>query len=196
MAPRILIAGIGNAFLGDDGFGVEVVQRLSQRHLPENICVVDFGIRALDLTHALLHGYEAAILIETVQRGCAPGTVFVMEPPRTFPYPVPQPSISAKSLIDGHGIDPMRVLRLVSALGGQLQQIYVVGCEPSPLSSDAVEKEISPAVRRAVIDAIPVVQALMLKITHGKNIPASVAAPLTPLLSKGDPHHAHLPHQI
>jgi hydrogenase maturation protease len=191
MAPRILIAGIGNAFLGDDGFGVEVVQRLSQRHFPDNVCIVDFGIRALDLTHALLHGYDAAILIETVQRGCAPGTVFVLEPPRTSPAPGPQPSISAKSLIDGHGIDPMRVLRLVSALGGHLKHIYVVGCEPSPLSSDAIEKQISPPVRRAVIDAIPIVEGLMLKLTHGQEIPPH----LTPLLPKGDSHHAHLPHQ-
>ena len=73
--PRILVAGVGNIFLGDDAFGVEVVHRLSRRQLPEGVEVVDFGIRGLDLTYALLDGYEAVILVDAVPRGQPPGLV-------------------------------------------------------------------------------------------------------------------------
>ena len=78
--PRILIAGIGNIFLGDDAFGVEVVQRLARRPLPEEVRVVDFGIRGLDLTYALLDGYETVILVDAAPRGGPPGTLYVLEP--------------------------------------------------------------------------------------------------------------------
>src|SRR3954462_334859 len=78
--PRLLIAGVGNIFLGDDAFGVEVVQRLARRPLPEGIRVVDFGIRGLDLAYALLDGYEATILVDALPRGGPPGTLYVLEP--------------------------------------------------------------------------------------------------------------------
>ena len=78
---RILIAGIGNIFLGDDAFGVEVARRLVRRRLPDGVRVVDFGIRGLDLTYALLDGYEAVILVDAAPRGGPPGTLYVLEPP-------------------------------------------------------------------------------------------------------------------
>src|SRR5215510_762446 len=77
---RILIAGIGNIFLGDDGFGCEVAERLSRREWPESVRVVDFGIRALDLVYALSDGYDAAILVDAVPRGGEPGTVYLIDP--------------------------------------------------------------------------------------------------------------------
>jgi hydrogenase maturation protease len=76
----ILIAGMGNVFKGDDAFGVEVVQRLGRKALPDGVKVVDFGIRGIDLTYALLDGYRAAVLVDAVQRGGQPGTVYVVEP--------------------------------------------------------------------------------------------------------------------
>ena len=79
MSP-ILVAGIGNIFNGDDGFGVAVAQRMAGRALPAGVTVKDFGIRGLDLTYALLDGYAAVILVDTAQRGEPPGTVYVIEP--------------------------------------------------------------------------------------------------------------------
>src|SRR6266853_193590 len=78
--PRVLIAGVGNIFLGDDAFGVEVAQRLARRPLPEGVRVVDFGIRGLDLAYALLDRYEAVVLVDAAPRGGAPGTIYVLEP--------------------------------------------------------------------------------------------------------------------
>src|SRR5581483_3861800 len=80
MSAKVLVAGIGNIFLGDDAFGVEVVRALAQRALPENVRVVDFGIRGLDLTYALLDGYEAVIMVDAAPRGGRPGTLYVIEP--------------------------------------------------------------------------------------------------------------------
>ena len=78
--PRILVAGIGNIFMGDDAFGVEVARRLSQRTLPAGVRVSDFGIRGFDLAYALQDGYETTILIDACPRGEEPGTLFVVEP--------------------------------------------------------------------------------------------------------------------
>src|SRR5439155_13673490 len=83
--PRVLVAGVGNIFLGDDAFGVEVAQRLARRALPPEVRVVDFGIRGLDLTYALLDGYEAVILVDAAPRGGRPGTLYVLEPARGEP---------------------------------------------------------------------------------------------------------------
>src|SRR5438552_8768464 len=114
MTPaRLLIAGIGNVFLGDDAFGVEVAQRLAQRALPEAVRVVDFGIRGLDLTYALLDGYEAVILVDETPRGGPPGTLYVLEPARGAPLEAGEAEVS----IEMHSMDPVRVLRLAAAMG-------------------------------------------------------------------------------
>src|SRR6476659_8714525 len=106
--PRVLIAGVGNIFLGDDGFGVEVVQRLAQRPLPDGVRVVDFGIRGLDLTFALLDGYEAVILVDAVPRGGVPGTLYVLEPE---PGAADEPGAPG-TMVELHSLDPAKVLRL------------------------------------------------------------------------------------
>jgi hydrogenase maturation protease len=188
--PRILVAGIGNIFLGDDGFGVEVVQRFSRRQVPDNVCVVDFGIRSLDLMHALLHGYDAAILVETIRRGAAPGTVFILNPPRPISVGEIQPSLSHNSLLDSHGIDPSRLVRLISALGGELHQIYILGCEPSPQSAEPVERQISPPVRRAVVAAIPMIESLICKISDTEDA-INRSMPIIPVMSDWHSEHHH-----
>src|SRR5881227_271903 len=99
---RVLVAGVGNIFLGDDAFGVEVAQRLLRRGLPDAVRVVDFGIRGLDLTYALLDGYEAVILVDAAPRGGPPGTLYVLEPERGG-----APDVAA---IETHGMDPVKVL--------------------------------------------------------------------------------------
>src|SRR5437763_5407130 len=109
-AVRILVAGIGNIFLGDDAFGVEVVRRLSVRPLPPGVEVRDFGIRGLDLVWAVQDGYEAVILVDAACRGGLPGTLCVLEP-----EPGP-PAVS----VEPHQLDPARVLQLVQAEAGRL----------------------------------------------------------------------------
>ena len=112
---RILIAGIGNIFLGDDAFGVEVAQRLAKRPLPEGVRVVDFGIRGIDLTYALLEGVDVAILVDAVPRGEAPGTVYLIEPEAG---PDVNDADEGSLLLEAHNLDPARVLRLVRSQGG------------------------------------------------------------------------------
>ena|SRR5665213_2941492 len=109
--PRILIAGVGNIFLGDDAFGVEVVQRLARRPPPDGVCVVDFGIRGLDLAYALCDGYETVVLVDATPRGGLPGALYVIEPD------VGETSGEAGVLIEGHNMEPVKVLRLAATMG-------------------------------------------------------------------------------
>jgi len=109
---RILVAGVGNIFLGDDGFGSEVARRLSGRAQPDGVQVVDYGIRGYDLTYALLESWDAVVLVDAVRRGAAPGTLFVIEPEAG--------GGSTEPVLDAHGMDPERVLSAVAALGGEL----------------------------------------------------------------------------
>ncbi len=142
---RVLIAGIGNIFLGDDAFGVEVAQRLATHALPEGVHVVDFGIRGLDLTYTLLDDhYDAVVLVDAAQRGGAPGTLYVIEPSEGDAVE-PVPLDPSEALIDTHNMDPAKVLRLVRALGGHLQHILLLGCEPQPCDS---YEEMANGLRR------------------------------------------------
>jgi hydrogenase maturation protease len=154
-APRILIAGIGNIFLGDDAFGSELARRLAGRPLPEGVRVIDFGIRGLDLAYALLDGYEAAILLDATARGGAPGTLYVIEPdPATADASPPQ--------IDAHGLDPVQVLRLAAGLGSSTGRILLVGCEPATLGTEEDPvMGLSAPVAAAVAEAIPLVDSLV-----------------------------------
>lgn len=156
--PRILVAGIGNIFLGDDAFGVEVVRRLAERPLPAGVRVVDFGIRGLDLTYALMDGYDTVILVDAVPRGEPPGTLFVLEPP------IPG-AADAQPVVEGHNLDPAKVLRLVAALGGQVKHLILVGCEPEPpADGDDMRMELSEPVRLAVEEAAKLVESLIGEI--------------------------------
>jgi hydrogenase maturation protease len=155
-APRILIAGIGNIFLGDDGFGCEVAARLARCSWPEGICVTDFGIRALDLVYALSKGYDAAILIDAVPRGGEPGTVYIIEPDadelETGPISV---------LVDAHAMNPLEALSLARSIGGGLGKILIVGCEPLTLGPDEGLIGLSEPVAAAVDEAINAVESLV-----------------------------------
>ncbi len=117
MTP-VLVAGIGNIFHGDDGFGVAVAALLGRRPLPAGVTVKDFGIRGLDLTYALLDGYAAAILVDAAARGEPPGTLYVIEPEVAAAGPAPE-----DLLLSPHELDPARVLRLARALGGECRRV-------------------------------------------------------------------------
>ena len=158
---RILIAGVGNIFLGDDALGVEVAQRLLCRAMPPGVRVVDFGIRGIDLTYALLDGCEVAILLDATRRGEAPGTLYVIEPEMTPAGETPD----GMSLIEAHNLDPARVLGLVSSLGGKVGRVLLVGCEPTPIDSDSdIDIRMSEPVLRAVDEAVALVESIVARI--------------------------------
>ena len=119
--PRTLVAGIGNIFFCDDGFGVEVVRRLAERAVPEHVRVEDIGIRGVHLAYELLDGYDTLILVDALPRGEKPGTLTVLEPDRAELTGLP---------MDAHTMDPGTVLATLNRLGGSVGRILVVGCEP------------------------------------------------------------------
>jgi hydrogenase maturation protease len=118
---KVLIACVGNIFLGDDGFGVEVARSLSKRQLPEGVSVKDYGIRGFDLAYALLDPWDLAIIVDALARGEAAGTLYVIEP---------ELNASASAALNPHGMDPVRVLSLAASMGTIAAQVLVVGCEP------------------------------------------------------------------
>lgn len=166
MEHKILVACVGNIFLGDDGFGVEVARRLADCPLPHGVRVVDFGIRSYDLAYALMDDWNLVILVDAVPRGGRPGTVYLIEP--EFPADTPQ----APSL-DAHTMDPVAVLQMVAMLGGEVSRMLVVGCEPSSVDLDAAGMELSAPVRAAVDEAVRVVQEL---ITTFPAVPAGAVS--------------------
>ncbi len=158
MSPSILVGGIGNIFFGDDGFGVEVAQRLTQRQLPPHVRVVDFGIRGFDLAFALMDDYRAIILIDAIPRGGTPGTLYTIEP-----------DWDALDGIDAgvemHGMNPAKVLAMVKSMGGEPKRILFVGCEPSPPLYEGEERiGLSKPVEKAVDEAINIVERLVHKL--------------------------------
>jgi hydrogenase maturation protease len=168
MSRRVLIAGIGNIFLGDDGFGVEVVKRLAGRGLPEGVEVVDFGIRGMDLAYALHEDYDLVVLVDATPRGGEPGTVYLIEPEIEEDEAVS---------LDTHGMDPVKVIKLSRALGARPTRILVVGCEPQVIPGrrggsqthpyDDMLMELSEPVRAAVEEAAKLVKSLVAEVgTH------------------------------
>ena len=120
---KVLIAGVGNIFLGDDAFGVEVARSLSKRQLPEGVSVKDYGIRGFDLAYALLDPWDLVIIVDALSRGEAAGTLYVVEPELNKPA-------STDAALNPHGMDPVRVLSLAASMGTISAQVLVVGCEP------------------------------------------------------------------
>jgi hydrogenase maturation protease len=154
----ILVAGIGNIFMGDDAFGSEVARQLAAREWPSEVRVVDFGIRGFDLAYALLDGYETTILIDATPRGGDPGTLYVIEPDLSDLDTLDAPGM----MVETHGMNPMRVLAMVKSMGGAFQRILLVGCEPRPLESEEDgAMGLSLPVQEAVPRAIELIGSLV-----------------------------------
>jgi hydrogenase maturation protease len=158
--PRILIAGIGNIFMGDDGFGVEVARHLSNIELPAEVRVADFGIRGLDLAYALQDGYDATILIDAFPHGEAPGTVYVVEPELGDPAAATKQS----SWVEPHAMNPVNVLRMATAMNAKLKRVLLVGCEPATLGADEGAMGLSAPMIAAVPEALKVVADLVHRL--------------------------------
>jgi hydrogenase maturation protease len=168
--PTILVAGIGNVFLGDDGFGVEVAKQLADVALPDGVEVRDFGIRGMDLAYALQDGYEAVVFVDAAPRGEPPGTLTLLEPDLD----------TDEVVLDTHGMDPLRVLALARAMGGVPPRVLVVACEPETIvvgeNDDELVGELSRPVRAAVAEAVRLVVSVAGELAaeleqHGKAVP-------------------------
>ncbi|MDF5751745.1 hydrogenase maturation protease (plasmid) [Spongiactinospora sp. TRM90649] len=152
--PRVLVAGIGNVFLGDDGFGVEVTRRLGAEDLPPGVDVTDFGIRGMDLAYALQGAYDAVVFVDAAPRGEPPGTLTVLDPGST--------GDAAGTPLETHGMDPVRVLGLAGELGRVPGVVRVVCCEPAVV--DEALYELSEPVRAAVGEAANLVKSLVMEM--------------------------------
>ncbi|MBK8901647.1 MAG: hydrogenase maturation protease [Anaerolineaceae bacterium] len=156
--PRILVAGIGNIFHGDDIFGVTVARELASGDLPAGVQVTDFGIRSYDLAYAMLDDYDATILVDATAQGGAPGTLYLIEPD------LDDLDQFAGLVVDSHSMNPMTALQLVKSFGGRPSRLYLVGCEPATLESVDGRMGLSEPVQTAVPEAINMVTELINRI--------------------------------
>lgn len=162
LKPSLLVAGIGNIFLGDDAFGVEVVRRMAGLKLPECVRVSDFGIRGFDLAYALQDGYETTILVDACPRGQAPGTLYVIEPDLKA---LDDPEAPPASL-EAHAMNPLSVLRMAKAMHIEVKNILLVGCEPETLGGEEGQMGLSAPVEAAVDEAVKLVESLVSRILN------------------------------
>ena len=155
---RILIAGVGNAWLRDDGFGGEVAKRLSERELPPEAAVFDFGTGGLDLAYELMRGYDALVLLDVSRQGGEPGTLYVMEASEEDV----EAGIEDGQVLNPHGMDPQTVLRFVKTLGAWPGRVVVVACEPGAVEElgFGLTDEVRGALERAVELVLSTVEEL------------------------------------
>jgi hydrogenase maturation protease len=163
-SKRILIACIGNIFLGDDGFGVEVAQRLMNRQYPEGVQIIDFGIRGMELAYTLLADYDALVLVDAVPRGGVPGTLYLIEPDLTDM--TSERGVEAGRIaVDAHSMDPVKVLAFATTLGAKPTHTLLVGCEPATIDRAEDDTELrmglSEPVQAAVDEAVKMIDSLV-----------------------------------
>jgi hydrogenase maturation protease len=166
VSQHILIACIGNIFLGDDGFGVEAARALAASDLPDGTSVVDYGIRGLDLAYAMLGSWDVIILVDVVARGGEPGTLYLLQPGEVSPQ---------NGGIDPHSMDPAKVLATARSLGEVRAEIYILGCEPLDFGDEFEGRMgLSNAVASAVPNAVEMLRSLVQRLTN-KTAPVGAA---------------------
>jgi len=151
LSQRVLVAGIGNIWMKDDGFGGEVAKRLNNRELPKDVMVTDFGIGGLDLAYELQNGYAALVLIDISRQGGEPGTLYVMEVDEDEVEGDIQDGVS----MDPHGMDPQTVLRFIKSTGAWPGKVVIIACEPAEVEDFGLG--LSPVVEAAVDHAVDLV---------------------------------------
>jgi hydrogenase maturation protease len=155
---NVLVAGIGNIFLGDDAFGCEVAQRLLRRPQPQGVRVVDFGIRSFDLSYALLEKPDLTLFIDATPRGEAPGTLYTVEID-------PAEEDAGEVAIEMHSMNPVLILNMVRSLGGSFGRVLLVGCEPESFGEELEGRMgLSEPVAAAVDEAVRMVEALVRNV--------------------------------
>lgn len=159
---KVLVAGVGNIFFGDDAFGVEVARRLSERTLPDGVRLEEYGIRGVHLAHELLEGYDVLVLVDALPMGAAPGTVAVLE--------VDPDDVANQPALDAHSMSPASVLGLLAHLGGRVERVLVVGCEPAVLDEGI---GLSPVVAAAVPSAVEAVDDIVEELVGVRCSPPS-----------------------
>jgi hydrogenase maturation protease len=152
---KILVAGVGNIFMGDDAFGSEVARRLMSQGLPAEVQVTDFGIRSYDLAYALTDGYDVTILVDVTTRKQSPGTVYLIEPD------LGQPDQLVGMIADAHSLNPANVLQMLRSLGSAPGKLYLVGCEPAILDIEDGRIGLSEVVEAAIPQAIQLIKSLV-----------------------------------
>lgn len=160
-SSSILVAGIGNIFLGDDGFGCAVANVLQTRRLPENVKLFDYGIRGYDLAYALLDGYDLTIFVDAVPNRESPGTLYVIEPD-TSEF---ENMEATPTMLDAHTMNPMHVLRMAFQMGAKFNKLLLVGCEPQTLGGEQGLMGLSEPVQSAVEKAAAIVESLIAEAT-------------------------------
>src|SRR4030088_10544 len=145
---KVLVAGVGNAWLRDDGFGGEVARRLEERELPDGVAVMDVGTGGLDLAYEVMRGYDALVILDVSRQGGEPGTLYVMEPEEDSV----QGSIEDGDVINPHAMDPQTVLRFVKSVGAWPGRVVVIACEPANVEQMGwgLSEPVQEAVERAV----------------------------------------------
>jgi hydrogenase maturation protease len=156
--PSVLVACIGNIFLGDDGFGVEVARRLLARPQRDGVRVIDFGIRGFDLAYALQDGHETTILVDAYPHGQKPGTVSLVEPDLS------EIEDSPAGFIQPHAMNPVNVLRMAKAMNGSLRRVLLLGCEPENLGGEEGHLGLSPVVEAAIEHAVNEIELIVNRI--------------------------------
>ncbi len=154
-ASKILVAGVGNIFLGDDAFGSEVARRLMQETLPAQVRVLDFGIRSYDLAYAMMGGYEVTVLIDVTSRGEPPGTLYLIKPD------LKELDQHDDKVADAHSMNPVRVLQMLKAFGSTPGNLYLIGCEPAILEIEDGQIGLSETVEAAVPRAMEMIRSLL-----------------------------------
>ncbi len=164
MSARVLVAGIGNIFLGDDGFGVAVAQELLRRGSlgSGDVMVGDYGIRGYDLAYEILGGYQTVVLVDATQRGDRPGTLYVIEADTDADVSDSADADHGQGAFQGHLMTPAAVFHLVRTMGGATGRVLVVGCEPATFGPENIgQMELSPAVAAAVPEAVAMVERIV-----------------------------------
>lgn len=155
-APRVLVAGIGNIFRGDDAFGVELVTLLARRQWPAGVRIVDFGTRGFDLFSALCDDYDVVVLVDALSRREAAGTLYLIEPT------IEASPESLSAALEMHSIDPVTVLAAAKAGGATFTRCLVLGCEPQDLGDDdRVPAGLSPPAQAALVEAARLVGTII-----------------------------------
>jgi hydrogenase maturation protease len=154
-SSKILVAGIGNIFLGDDAFGSEVARRLMRETLPAQVRVMDFGIRSYDLAYAMMDGYDVTILVDITSQGQSPGTVSLIAPDLN------QFNQLDEGMADAHSLNPAKVLQMLRAFGSPPGKLYLIGCEPAILEIEDGQIGLSETVEASVPQAIELIKSLV-----------------------------------